>query len=98
MKESTLQTQCSEYLRNIDVPFHHQEKGRYANKYHSNGFPDLIFMHKGKFYMFELKTTDGIVSDKQIQTMIAWHKQGAITAVIFTFEGFIEQLKENGII
>ena len=98
MLERDLQKQCNELLRVLNIPFFHIEKGRSLNKWHRQGFPDLMFIVNGKFYMVELKKTDGVISDKQLEILRHWGSYGAQCHVCFSFEAFEGLLKREKII
>jgi len=53
------------------------------------GIPDMILLHKGSAYGFELKKQDGKVSEAQVKVHKTWQDNGTPVYVIRSFEEFL---------
>lgn len=94
--ESSIQKKCNQILRDLGVPFIHQEKG-HANKAttHRKGIADLLFWHRGRAFACELKTKTGRVKPEQEAFLSKLKAEGVITGVCRSVEEFEEFLIEN---
>jgi Holliday junction resolvase len=80
-KESVLQNKILAYLRD--------EVGGYwikihGSSYQSRGEPDIVGVHEGTFYAFEIKREDGkgVVSDLQLYKIKKIKEAGGVAMVI----------------
>ena len=96
--EYSIQKKCNQILRDLCVPFIHQEKG-HANKAttHRKGIADLLFWHSGRSFAIELKTKNGRIKPEQEAFLAKLKGEGVITGVCRSVEEFEEFLKENGV-
>lgn len=103
MSEIQLQAKIFQYVWN-QYPatrglFFHVPNGGYRSKIEASqmkasgviaGIPDLIFMHNGQTYGFELKTEDGKVSPVQERIHKTWRDNNTPVFVIRSLEQFLE--------
>ena len=72
MKESELQAECNKILDENKILYFHLEKGgKFKQKKHSKGLPDLLIWHNGKSIFVELKK-EGEALDKDQMDWMLW--------------------------
>ena len=81
MNERHLQTKVLRYLKNIPDSFTMKLSDRWTS-----GYPDILFIYKGKAIFFELKSTKGKAIRLQLWTMEKLHNAGAETYIIKTMD------------
>lgn len=79
-KESVLQNKILAYLKEVGgywIKIH-------GSSYQSRGEPDIVGVHKGTFYAFEIKRDDGkgIVSDLQLYKIKRINEAGGVAMIV----------------
>ena len=99
MKETDLQKQCNEYLRENGILFYHRQKGRsHKQTAQSAGLPDLLVWNNHCFAFIELKTDVGRLSEDQEEFAVKASRAGFKLWIARSFEDFLEALRQEGII
>lgn len=87
--ERDLLNQVKDYLRIKGIFFwrNHQSLGS------QKGIPDLMCLHKGEFYAFELKAPKGKLSEYQKEFILVVNQCGGVAKEIKSLEEIIEVIK-----
>jgi Holliday junction resolvase len=79
-KESVLQNKILAFLKEVGgywIKIH-------GSSYQSRGEPDIVGVHKGRFYAFEIKRNDGkgIVSELQLYKIKSINEAGGVAMIV----------------
>lgn len=74
-----------------------QMSGTKAIKIHGGvfgeaGTPDIVCAHRGRVFLFEVKTKTGRVSEIQLYRLKQWQDAGATTAVVRSVAEVVEMV------
>lgn len=90
-KERVLQADCERYLLSKGVTYLHiSHRAR-----EKQGWPDLVFPWRGRFYGVELKTSAGKLTKDQEYILAGLERTGAVTAVVRSLAEFIDLLNKH---
>jgi hypothetical protein len=98
MSESELQENVSKTLRDLNIPFYHASSRAARQCVCLKNMPDIIFFKGGESYCLELKSKGGRLSSGQEKELKRLHEEGMHVKVIFTYDGFLETMKDWGLI
>ena len=84
--ESELQKQCEAWLMRNNVAYLHLSP-RAREK---QGWPDLIFLYRGRPYAIELKTATGRLSEAQERMLAQMRCNGWLVHVLRSYSAFID--------
>jgi len=92
--ESKLQKDCNKWLRDKDIMFIHDEKGRGKGRRHRAGVPDIIIIKKPVIFI-ELKTATGKLSKEQLEYHHQLWELGFLVYTVKTIEEFIRTVENT---
>ena len=95
--ESKTQEECNKILRDLKIEFVHIP-ANVRKRMHRKGMPDLLFYKDPNAFAIELKDPGKALSKDQSDYMERLHHNGWICRVCFSTEGFLDILKEYGVI
>lgn len=98
MSESDLQKAIHKTLKQLNIEFYHCSSKAARVCKTLKDMPDIIMFHKGRSFALELKSKGGTLSPGQKRALQKLHQHGVFTRVIFTYDGFMDFLKEYHII